>query len=142
VCRIDALFWSKLTLAAKGGVDAAHCEGEGCDASHAVCGCPCAPCDRRRTLYEQATIEITGPQTAAELAERARAQDPTLLRRIERRWVEKVEAALAAGKNAQHGHVGRCMDQGEGIALCDCPCAGCALVTDLLVEAQREIVGR
>jgi hypothetical protein len=139
--RIDVLFWSKLSLAAQDGVQTAHCEGPGCDPSKATCDCNCNPCDRRRTLYERATIEILGPQTAAELARRARMQRPGVAARVERRWHELVAAAQEAGKDARHCHGKACMTEGEEIDRCACACAGCVLVLDLLVQAEGEIIG-
>jgi hypothetical protein len=139
--RIDLLFWSKLSLAVQDGVREAHCEGPDCDPSKATCDCSCDPCDRRRTLYERATIEIVGPQTAAELAERAQMQSPGIVARVERRWHEKVAAAQEAGQNARHCHGERCIAEGEEISHCACTCAGCVLVLNLLVRAQREIIG-
>jgi hypothetical protein len=139
--RIDALFWAKLTLAAQEGIDCAHCEGLDCDHTKATCDCTCAPCDRRRGLYESATVEIMGPQTAAERAERDREQPPGLADRVERLWKEKVAAAQEAGKNAWHCYEASCMPDSDQIAYCGCKCDGCTLVLDLLLQAQREILG-
>ena len=89
-------------------------------------------------------IELTGPRTAAELVARARAQaaGPTITKRIERVWHEKIAAAQEAGQNARHCHGARCLEGQNGIALCDCPCDGCARILDLLTQAMRETTGR
>jgi hypothetical protein len=141
--RIDVLFWTKLTLAAKEGAKAAHCEGPLCDGTIAICNCPCDSCDLRRALHAQATVELTGPQTAAELAAQARAQrkPATISQRIERRWHEKIAARHEAGQDVRHCYGVGCMEEGEGIALCECPCDGCAIVRDLLTQAMREVAG-
>jgi hypothetical protein len=64
---------------------------------------------------------------------------PTLDARVERLWHEKIAAAQEAGQNVAHCHGERCMHRGEGIALCDCRCEGCARLLALLIAAERDV---
>lgn len=64
---------------------------------------------------------------------------PTLDARVERLWHEKVAAAQEAGQDARHCHGEKCMDRGEGIALCDCRCEGCGRLLALLISAERAV---
>jgi hypothetical protein len=88
-----------------------------------------------------ATLEITGPQTPAERAELDKRQPPGLADRVERLWKEKVAAAQEAGHNARHCYEASCMPDSDQIAYCGCKCDACTLVLDLLLQAQREILG-
>ena len=78
---------------------------------------------------ERVTLTPTDPSTY------------TLDARIERRWHELVETALAAGKDARHCHGRDCMQTGEGIDRCACTCDSCGTVLDLLIQARTDVIG-
>jgi hypothetical protein len=65
---------------------------------------------------------------------------PAIDAEIQRRWAELVAAAQEKGIEVGHCHAGeKCMDRGEGIALCACRCDGCARLLALLVKAEAQI---
>jgi hypothetical protein len=135
--RIDARFVAMVDRAVHAGVDTKHCRGSECDPNKATCSCPCIPCDRRRTLYEQAETEVMAP--TGEAAERAREQSPTLGAKVEQRWHELQILAEVNGKPAFHCESGTC--GGESATICECVCEGCVRALDLLIHAEREVLG-
>lgn len=67
---------------------------------------------------------------------------PSLDARIERLWHHKIAAAIEAGKDARHCHGERCFHETHSVSACECHCDGCAMVTDLLTDATREVMGK
>jgi hypothetical protein len=105
--------------------------------------------DHRRTVEDFAKRhggDLGGAQLLPVPAPRRETPTPTepstpaIDAEIQRRWAELVAAAQAKGVEVGHCHAGdKCMDRGEGIALCACRCDGCARLLALLVRAEAEI---
>lgn len=129
------------------------------DAVAKATGAASAPPPHRRPVPLQSTrptmVGGMGEAPPAERAQRVREawgvddpmtptdpSAPSLDARIERLWHLKVAAAIEAGKDARHCHGERCFHETESVSACECHCDGCAMVTDLLIDATREVRGR